>query len=370
MASTGTAADGPGADEAPWPVLARPEPPLLENEPATRDGRRGSALRIAALLGLLALVTAAGIAAGRSLAPSSPAATTAATTTAAATPPTPPVVHKVVVRWGPLTVQPYGKLPPGPSDAAAAVVGPTLAVIGGTGSGRVLAGRLGGRLEPVARLSQPRAAAQAFALGGRLYVLGGEQGRTPADDLVRIDLATGRGRTVAKFVEPLAEAGVAVKGGAVYLAGGWTGEKYATAVLKFTPPEKVDLVTRLPEGLRSPAVVLLGQTLYVAGGRTENGLSRDLFAVDLSSGAVTRLGALPTAVEGALLVSSGTKLYLLGGTGASGKPSAAVVRIDPATGRPVRAGRMPKALAGGAAVPVGSRTVVVDPRSGLVYRIS
>ena len=74
-------------------------------------------------------------------------------------------------------------------------------------------------------------------------------------------------------------------------------------------------------------------------------------------------------MQGALLVSSGTGLYLLGGTGPGGKPSTAVVRIDPATGKPTPAGRMPKALVGAAAVPDGARTLVVDPSSGAVYQI-
>jgi hypothetical protein len=284
-------------------------------------------------------------------------------------PPSPRVVHRVTYKWGPLTVQAYGKLPVGPPNPAVAVVGRKLAVVGGNGTGLVLAGPLGGKLVPVAMLSRPRASAQAFVLGGNLYVLGGEQGDKPADDLLRIDLANGHGRTVARFVEPLAEAGVVTRGNAAYLAGGWTGEKYATAILRFTPPSKVSLVARLPEGTRAPAVALQGSRLYVAGGRTEQGLSNKAYAIDLASGKVTTLPRLPHAVEGALLVSSGGKLYLLGGTGPGGKPSAAVVRIDPAGGRIGAAGRMPKPLAGAAAAPAGRRALVVDPRSGAVYRI-
>jgi hypothetical protein len=275
----------------------------------------------------------------------------------------------VTYRWGPLTVQPYGKLPVGPPNAAAAVVGAKLAVVGGTGTGLVLAGPLGGRLVPVARLSRPRASAQAFALGKSLYVLGGEQRDTAADDVLRIDLATGHGQTVSRFVEPLAEAGVVTRGKSAYLAGGWTGDQYATAILRFTPPSATSLVARLPEGVRSPAVALLGHTLYVAGGRTEQGLSNRAYAIDLDSGAVTTLPTLPRPVTGALLVSSGSDLYLLGGTGPGGKPSAAVVRIDPATGRSRAAGTMPRPLAGAAAAPAGTRWLVVDPRSGAVYRI-
>jgi Galactose oxidase, central domain len=377
MADSRPASESSGVGEAPWPVI--PQPSEAQASPAPPDddpedgggGRGGTLVRVAALVALVAVVTAAGIAIGKAVAPSHPNAATTAppATTTTPLPPPPQAVHKVTYRWGPLTVQPYGKLPVGPPNAAAAVVGPTLAVVGGTGTGLILAGRLGGKLVPVARLSRPRASAQAFSLGGNLYVLGGEQGGKPADDVLRIDLGTGRGRTVSKFVEPLAEAGVVTRGKSVYLVGGWTGDQYATAILKFTPPSTESLVARLPDGTRSPAVALLGHTLYVAGGRTEQGLSDKAYAIDLGSGAVTTLPALPNPIAGALLVASGSDLYLLGGTGKGGKPSAAVVRIDPATGKATPVGRMPKPLAGAAAVPTESRALVVDPSSGAVYRI-
>jgi hypothetical protein len=377
MADSRPASESSGVGEAPWPVLpqpseARPSGPPPDADPGKGGGgSRGTLFRVVGLVGLVAVVTLVGIAIGRAVAPSHPTAATTAPPTTASTPgpPPPPVVHKVTYRWGPLIVQPYGKLPVGPPNAAAAIVGTRLAVVGGTGTGLILAGPVGGKLVPVARLSRPRASAQAFALGGSLYVLGGEQGGKPADDVLRIDLVTRRGRTVSKFVEPLAEAGVVTRGKSAYLVGGWTGDKYATAILKFTPPSSDSLVARLPDGTRAPAVALLGHTLYVAGGRTEQGLSDKAYAVDLDSGTVTALPALPHPVAGALLVASGSDLYLLGGTEKGGKPSAAVVRIDPATGKSRAAGRMPKALAGGAAAPVGTRTVVVDPSSGAVYRI-
>jgi hypothetical protein len=376
MAETRSPADAPEADEALWPVVARPSEPTPSgaddlDEPG-RGGRFGSLARVVGLLGLLGVVTAAGIALGRGVEPSHPQATTtaaASTTTVPVAPPRPVVRKVTTVSWGPLKVQRYGSFPAGPPNAAAAVVGSKLAVVGGAGTGLVLAGPFGGKLLPVAMLSRPRASAEAFAFDGNLYVLGGEQGGKPSDDLLRIDLTTRHGRRVSKFVEPLAEAGVVTRGKAVYLVGGWTGEKYATAILKFTPPGTEALVARLPGGLRSPAVALLGHTLYVAGGSTETGLSDRIYAVDLDSGALTSLGRLPRPVTGGLLVPSGKDLYLLGGTGKGGKPSAAVVRIDPATGRPAAAGRMPKPLAGAAAVSAPTGTVVVDPASGAIYRI-
>src|SRR5262249_8344798 len=134
-------------------------------------------------------------------------------------------------------------------------------------------------------------------------------------------------------------------------------------------PSHVSLLTRLPEGVRTPAVARLGHTLYVAGGRTETGPSDHVYAVDLVSGEITRPARLPRPAQGALLVASGAGLHLLGGTGKSGKPSTAVVRIDPATGKPTPAGRMSKALVGATVVPAAPRTLVVDPSAGAVYRI-
>jgi hypothetical protein len=157
--------------------------------------------------------------------------------------------------------------------------------------------------------------------------------------------------------------------GSVYLVGGWTGTQYATAVLRFTPPATIDLIARVPEGVRSAAVARLGHTLYVAGGRTSEGLSARLYAIDVNSGTVTTLDDLPRPVEQAVLVAGRTKLYLLGGRTASGKALDSVLAVDPATGRSKPAGAMPHPLAGAAVVPAGSRTLVVDSATGTVYRV-
>ena len=262
-----------------------------------------------------------------------------------------------------------GRLPVSGSLAGAALAGPKLVVAGGTGSAAVMAGRAGSSLVRSGTLPGPLSAPQVFAVGGTTYVLGGERGRTPTDELLRLDLARRQVVSAGTFEEPLAEAGVATRGGSVYLVGGWTGEKYATAVLKFTPPDTTDLLTRLPAGVRSAAVVLLRHTLYIAGGRTVGGVSRQLFAVDVDTGAVTVLDPLPRPVEQAVLLVSGTRLYLLGGKAASGTPVAAVISIDPATGQSRPAGVLPMPLVGAAAVPFGARTLVVDPPAGRVYRV-
>src|SRR5262249_36014773 len=161
MAETQPAAEASGIGEAPWPVLSQPAEPQPEEPGEGGGGSRGTILRGVALVGLIAIVTAAGIPIGRAPPPPRPTGTTpVAAPPPAAPPPRAPVVHKVTLTWGPLTVRRDGKLPPGPPNAAVAMVGKTLAAVGGTGTGLVLAGPVGGKLAPVARLSRPRASAQ------------------------------------------------------------------------------------------------------------------------------------------------------------------------------------------------------------------
>ena len=361
--------------EEPWPLLAdtphASSPPEIPHR-ATRSGGRGllggQPFRIAFLLAALVVVTIAGIAIGQASEPGTTASNASSTsTTTTTTRVRPPRVH--ALHWGPLAATAYGTLPAGGGLAGAALAGKTLVVVGGAGSDEVLAGPVGGKLAAVAKLPQRLAAVQAFSLGGTVYSLGGEQGNTPTDRIFRIDLSSGRALPAGTFDEPLAESGVAVGGKSAYLAGGWTGTKYATAILKFTPPNRIDLVGRLPLGVRSPAVALLGQTLYVAGGRTEHGLSRTVYAVDLATGKVSVFGRLPQALEQSVLVVASSGLFVLGGESADGKAVNSVIRVDPVTGYATAVGTMSKPFAGAAAVPTGERTIVVVAPAGSVYLV-
>jgi hypothetical protein len=322
--------------------------------------------KVAGLLALLGGITTAGVLIGHAIEPArvhvTSTTTTTATTTVAAKKPVPPP------KWGPLAAARFGRLPAGKEVAAAVLAGRRLVVIEGT-TRAVLAGPAGGALARVSALPARLSAAAAFADAGDVLVVGGEHGTTPTDEILRITLASRKVIPAGRFTEPLAEAGVVSRNGSVYLVGGWTGEKYATAVLRFVPPRQVTVVARLPDGVRSPAVALVGNRLYVAGGRTRSGRTRKVYAVDTQSGAVKALGELPQAVDRAALVAAGGKLYLLGGRSAGGQPVAAIVRIDPRTGRVTHAGRMPAPLAGVTAIPFGGRTLIVGAPSGLVYRI-
>ena len=123
------------------------------------------------------------------------------------------------------------------------------------GDGR--AGRRGRRRRSARspRCRRARASAAALRHGGAVYLVGGEgAGQAPSDEILRFDPAIApRDDRRARFVEPLAGAGY-VQAGELrcLLVGGWTGEQYATAVLRFTPPGTAAVVARLPEAIARP----------------------------------------------------------------------------------------------------------------------
>jgi hypothetical protein len=141
-----------------------------------------------------------------------------------------------------------------------------------------------------AKLPVELESAGVVRVGKSLYVVGGKarHGGKPADTILRMTLPSGRVRVVGRFIEPLTDAGAASRGGVLYLAGGWTGEKVATAVLRWSPGQTATLVTRLPVGLRAAKAAFVGGRLYVAGGSP-----RAVFAVDLGSGTVVRAATTP-----------------------------------------------------------------------------
>jgi hypothetical protein len=146
----------------------------------------------------------------------------------------------------------------------------------------------------VARLPVELESAALLRNGGSIYVVGGAEHGRPSDSIWQIDPANGRVRPFGRFIEPLTEAAVARRGGALYLAGGWTGEKQATAVLRWVPGQADTLVARLPVSVRGGRAAFVGGLLYVAGGTP-----RQVFAVDVASGTVTTVAKEPRAVGSA-----------------------------------------------------------------------
>jgi hypothetical protein len=151
---------------------------------------------------------------------------------------------------------------------------------------RAAARRLAGRL-PVALDSTA-----LLRVGSKLYAVGGVlPGGSLTDAIWEIDLRTGRVSRGGRFVEPLTGAAAASRGGELYLAGGWTGETLATGVLRWSPGQSSQLVTRLPHALRGASAAFVGGKLYVV---TADG--GEAFQVDVQSGTLTTASKTPPAL--------------------------------------------------------------------------
>ena len=70
----------------------------------------------------------------------------------------------------------------------------------------------------------------------------------------------------------------------------------------------------LPVGIANPQYAITGDTLYIVGGYGSNAVYYATIAADYSFGSFTTGGTLPTVVEGAPLVVSSAKAYLIGGS--------------------------------------------------------
>jgi hypothetical protein len=308
---------------------------------------------------VLVVLAFAGLLVGRALRDSgAPTATPTVTLAVSAPAPTPPrpAPKPAFERWGPLKATQAGRLARPAVRAAAVLSGGRVVVLGGSASDAVQVGPPAGPLRATATLPGTRAGAAAFLSGGSVHLIGGEDGAAPpTDEILRVDAVAGTVEPAGSFVEPIAGAGYVQGADALFVVGGWTGTQYATAVLRYTLPDTASVVARLPVATRDMAVGVRGDTIYAAGGRTADGPTDAVYAVDLAAGTVEVLGRLPEPVWGATLAVVGGQLYVLGGRSDAG-PVRTVVRIDPARGVVERAGAMPKPLAGAAAIRVGGAT--------------
>ena len=122
-----------------------------------------------------------------------------------------------------------GSLPQARSDAAAVTIGATTYVVGGYDGTRpdaaVLATTDGHAFQPVASLPVPVRYPAVAALGGQIYVFGGQavtgpQAGTPVDAIQLVSPARHSATLIGRLPERLAGAAAVTVRGEVFLAGG------------------------------------------------------------------------------------------------------------------------------------------------------
>jgi serine/threonine-protein kinase PknK len=193
-------------------------------------------------------------------------------------------------------------------------------------------------------LALPTHGAAAANLGGRILVFGGAS--DSVHDVVQQFLpASGRARVIGHMPGVRADVTAAVVGRRVILAGGFDGVGPQSDVWATGNGRSFSVIARLPQPVRYPAVVGLGNAVYVFGGLISGGEYDGMFSnavqrVSLASGTARVVARLPTPLAHAMAAVVSGRVYVLGGSAPAG-PSDAVLRFDPATDRLEHAGRLP-----------------------------
>jgi hypothetical protein len=238
-----------------------------------------------------------------------------------------PVVESVP-RWAVLPT-----LPVAASRMAAAKVKGDIYVVGGEGVGGTTLDTVAvyapnvGRWRSAAPLPAPRANLGLSLAGDDLVVAGGSRlepsapgGALLYDDMVRYDHAAEVWRAAGKLPLALAGAALVTQGNALYLMGGWNGQGVEDRVWRL-PLAQVDvatpgdwaLVTHLPRAAGWLGVVVVEQTIYVAGGYDGRTELADFQAWEVSRGAWRRLANLSVPRGGLGLVYDDLTVVAVGG---------------------------------------------------------
>jgi hypothetical protein len=189
------------------------------------------------------------------------------------------------------------------------------------------------------RLPQPRSDSAAVTIGSTAYVVGGYDGTHPDPQV----LATTDGKrfsVVASLPVPVRYPAVAALGGKIYVLGG----EAITGTSAGAPVDAVQVVDSSAHNARqighmprpvmgASAAVIAGQ-IYVAGGVSTAGASAapvaDIWAFDPTTSTVLRAGALPSPVAYAGVTVVGARAWLVGGE-RSGTAVASVEMFTPNT---------------------------------------
>jgi outer membrane protein assembly factor BamB len=292
------------------------------------------------------------------------AAAPASTTTAKAKPT--PVVRPAAVEAGLL---PWQLAQPLSREVVVPRLGTRkLVVLGGIGSGGSttdgvdLLDPATGSLSSQGPLPQATHDAAGAMLGGRVLVIGG--GSAAASPSTQIE--TGRNTvTGAALAQARADASAVTVGHSVYVVGGYDGSAMDAEVVATTDGRRYRPVAALPVPVRYPAIAALGSRIYVFGGLLGNGHpTRAVQLVDPKARTARVVGRLPVPLDGAAAgVLDGT-IYLAGGRRTAVRPTTAVYAFDPHGSTFLRAGTLRVAVANAGAAVSRGRLWIVGGETG------
>ncbi len=167
-----------------------------------------------------------------------------------------------------------GSLPEPRTDAAAAVLGSTIYVVGGFDGTKELSTVLasddeGATFRVVGRLATANRNGALVAARDALYLIGGEENGRQSAKVLRIDPLDGSSTQVALLPGPLSQAGAFVLDRSIFVAGGRQGGTVSDLVVRIDLDTGLpSLAGTLPEPVAHPAVAVVGEVAYLFGGET------------------------------------------------------------------------------------------------------
>jgi outer membrane protein assembly factor BamB len=231
------------------------------------------------------------------------------------------------------SLSPQGTLVQATHDAAGATLGKRVLVVGGGTAAPSASTQLhtGGTTVTAGALPQARADASAVRIGDTAYIVGGYDG-TAMDREVVASTNDHAYRAVAALPVPVRYPAAAALGSRIYVFGGLDGRGRPVNAIQVVEPQSgtAKIVGRLPVPLTGAAAGVLDHTIYLAGGLSRSDSpKRRIYAYDSERGAVLRAGSLRVAVANAGAAIRGGRLWIVGGETAGGHPSADVQMLVP-----------------------------------------
>ncbi len=267
-----------------------------------------------------------------------------------------------------LSYRPLYRLASALQDPGSAVVGSHFVLLGGldaadTSTDAVIVGDASGA-HTSATLPNAQHDAEAAAVDGRVYLFGGGQ-FSQYDHILAYDPASHTVSQAGTLPTAASDVAVAGTGSAAYIVGGFDGNESLNTILTWSPGAPARLAARLPVALRYAAVTAIGTSLIIAGGSTPSGdASPDIYRFDTATSRLSLLGRLPAPLTHAGAAVLGNTVYLVGGRGAGlTSQTATIWALNPSTGRLRRAGTLPQPLSDAAVFTFGRAILVAGGHS-------